>query len=394
MARNKDYYQGRRQRRNYWLIPFILVLGLITLMIVLFYGLQKYAVISDEGVKVSFSDTFAEGVSGKEGDAEELSFDTVIPEIVFQSPDYSRIEATAGRRVKPIRAVYIEAGQVTLERLQNAAASLVDGNALMIEMKPRNGQLLWNSQTPVAVSYGLGLDNEFSAALPAVISALKNREDGKQVYLVAQISCFIDELLANRSNQYALRSAAGFNYVDENGSWLDPYNPDLRNYIVGLIRELYEMGFDEVALADVMHPVAAGMEVQTNEGETVQSPFLYTREMSTEPDPVTAICGFAVYVANQLKDKPGLLSIYTDTPQSLVRNDEKTGQNAVLFMKIYDRVYYRTDRYTYTYNLQDMDGSVPYGDIHDRFVPVVINYIPHDNSSWVYIEKLAEEQQQ
>ena len=394
MARNKDFYQGRKQRRNYWLIPFILLLGLVTLLVVLFYGLQKYAVISADGVHVSFSEIEAEDSTGTDSTAEDLVFDTVVPDIVFQAPDYSRIPATAGKRVKPVRAVYLEAAEINLERLQNAAASLVDGNALMLEMKPRSGQLLWNSQTPIAVSYGLSLNNEFSNALPAMIPALKECEDGKQVYLVAQISCFIDELLANRSNQYALRSAAGFNYVDENGSWLDPYNSDLRNYIVGLIRELYDLGFDEVALADVMHPVAAGMEVQNTEGEIEQSPFLYTREMSTEPDPVTAICGFAVYVADQLKDKPGLLSIYTDTPQSLVRNDEKTGQNAVLFMKIYDRVYYRTDRYTYTYNLQDMEGSVPYGDVHDRFVPVVINLIPHDNSSWVYIEKLAEEQQQ
>ena len=172
MARNKDFYQGRRQRRNYWLIPFILVIGLITLLVVLFYGLQKYAVISDEGVKVSFSDTAA-GLPGDEkGSAEELSFDTVIPEIIFQAPDYSRIEAVAGKNVKPIRAVYISAGEVSIDRLQNAAANLVDGNALMIEMKPRNGQLLWNSKTPVAVSYGSSLDNEFSAQMETLIPAL------------------------------------------------------------------------------------------------------------------------------------------------------------------------------------------------------------------------------
>ena len=155
------------------------------------------------------------------------------------------------------------------------------------------------------------------------------------------------------------------------------------------MKELYEIGFDEVVLADVMHPVVE--TVQNAEGESVKAKFLYSREMSTEPDPVTAICGFAVYVANELKERNGLLSIYTDSPRSLVRNNEDSGQNAVLFMKIYDRVFYRTDRYTYTFNLQDMEGSVPYGNVHDRFVPVVINLIPHDNSSWVYIEQLEEQ---
>ena len=390
MAKNTDFYQGRRQRRNYWLIPFVLLLGVATLLVVLFYGLQKYASITDDGVKVEFSDV--EGASQDSSSnsvSEKLVFDSVVPEIVFEAPDYSRISATAGRNVKPLRAVYIQASEITQERLENAAASLVDGNALMLEMKPRSGQLVWRSNAALAVSYGLYTDTDFSNSLPTLIPSLKTTENGKEIYMVAQISCFIDELLATRSTQYALRTETGFNYTDENGTWLDPYNAEVRNYIIALARELFDMGFDEVVLADVMHPV--GATVQNAEGETIKAQFMYSREMSTEPNPVTAICGFAVYAANELKDRNGLLSIYTDSPQSLVRNNEDSGQNAVLFMKIYDRVFYRTDRYTYTFNLQDMEGSVPFGDIHDRFVPVVINLIPHDNSSWVYIEQLEEE---
>lgn len=391
MAKNTDFYRGRRQRRNYWLIPFILLLGLITLLVVLFYGMQKYATITDDGVKVVFTQSKSEedDTAVPVPEVEEVTYETIVPEIVFEAPDYSRIEATAGKKVRPLRAIYLNAGQISLDSLQEAAGKLVDGNALMLEMKPRSGQLIWNSKASIAVSYGLSTDSDFSNSLPALIPALKEREDGKKVYMVAQISCFIDDLLATRSSQYALRTEAGFNYTDDYGTWLDPYNSELRNYIVDLVRELYDMGFDEVVLADVMHPVVD--TVQNAEGETVKAKFLYSREMSTEPDPVTAICGFAVYVANELKDRPGLLSIYTDSPRSLVRNNEDSGQNAVLFMKIYDRVFYRTDRYTYTFNLQDMEGSVPYGDVHDRFVPVVINLIPHDNSSWVYIEQLEEQ---
>ena len=390
MARNSDFYRGRRQRRNYWLIPFILLLGIITMLVVLFYGLQKYAIINDDGVKVSFSDSdLDDNVVPESTETETLTFETVVPEILFEAPDYSRIEATAGKRVRPLRAIYLKAEEINLESLQEAAGKLVDGNALMLEMKPRSGQLVWNSSSSIAVSYGLSTDNEFSNSLPDVIPLLKEREDGKDIYMVAQISCFVDNLLATRSTQYALRTEAGLNYTDDFGMWLDPYNSELRNYIVELIRELYAMGFDEVVLADVMHPVVEA--VQNSEGEYVKAKFVYSREMSTEPDPVTAICGFAVYVANEMKDRTGLLSIYTDSPQSLVRNNPDSGQNAVLFMKIYDRVFYRTDRYTYTFNLQDMEGSVPYGNVHDRFVPVVINLIPHDNSSWVYIEQLEEE---
>lgn len=389
MARTPEFYTGRRQRRNYWLIPFVLLLGLAGLMVVLFYGVQKYAVITDDGVKVVLPGM--EQVTGtvSETASEQTQiFDKVVPEIIFEAPDYSRIVATAGRNVKPIRAIFLDASQISEERVQQAADNLVEGNALMLEMKPRSGQLVWNSKAPLAVSYGLSTDTEFSNNLPALISAVKNREDGKEVWLAAQISCFVDDMLASRSAQYALRTEYGMNYADESGTWLDPYNADVRNYILDLARELYEMGFDEVVLADVRHPVVD--TVQNAEGQDVKAVFLYSREMSTEPNPITAICGFAVYAEEQLEDRTGLLSIYTDSSRSLVRDDEGSGQNAVLFMKLYDRVYYRTDRYTYTYNLQDMEGSVPYGDVHDRFVPVVINLIPHDNSSWVYIEQLEE----
>ena len=390
MAKTKEYYQGRKQRRNYWLIPFIILLGLITLLVVLFYGMQKYATITDNGVSVILPGMEAQAITGSNsGDqpSKEKIYDTVIPEIVFEAPDYSRITATAGRRVRPIRAVYIEAEDISEERLQEAAANLVEGNALLLEMKPRNGQLVWNSQASLAKNYGLGTDSEFSNSLPNLIPALKIREtDDKEIWLAAQISCFIDDMLASRSTQYALRTEYGQNYTDESGTWLDPYNSDVRNYIIELAKELYDMGFDEVILSDVMHPVVG--EVQNSIGEYVKPAFLYSREMSTDPNPITAICGFAVYAADELKERTGLLSIYTDSSRSLVRDDEENGQNAVLFMKIYDRVYYRTDRYTYTYNLQDMEGSVPYGNVHDRFVPVVINLIPHDNSSWVYIERL------
>ncbi len=364
---------------------------MITLLVVLFYGMQKYATITDNGVTVILPgmEAVSSNSTGSTAEQREMIFDTVIPEIIFESPDYSRIVAKAGRRVRPIRAIFLEASEISEQRLADAQAALVDGNALMLEMKPRSGQLVWNSKSNMARSYGLGTDTDFSNSLPKLIPSLKLREsDEKQIWLVAQISCFIDDLLATRSNQFALRTETGMNYSDDNGTWLDPYNADVRNYIIDLARELYEMGFDEVVLADVMHPVKPA--VQNAEGEYVKPTFLYSREMSTEPNPITAICGFAVYAESELDDRTGLLSIYTDSPRSLVRDDEESGQNAVLFMKLYDRVYYRTDRYTYTYNLQDMQPSVTIGNAQNRFVPVVINLIPHDNSSWVYIERLEQ----
>ena len=385
MAKNREFYRGQKKRRNYALIPFVIGLALITLLVVAFYGLQKYAVITKDGVRIVMPWDEPEAEVDEEGH-EIREFEEVETQLVFDEPDYSRITARAGRRARPMRAIYIAAEDVNRENLLRRAEQLNSGNALVLEMKPRSGYLLWVSDTELAQQYSLSVVNELTSDMPGMLQELRDyaAEQDKDIWLVAQISCCVDGLLATRTTDFALRTASGADYVDETGYWLDPYNAELRRYIVALVQELYAMGFDEVILADVMHPVP-----ETREGETPA--FIYTREMSAAPSPINAICGFALYAANQLEEREDgkLLSIYLDTPRSLVRYDEGTGQNGVLFFKLYDRVYYRTDRYTYTYNYSDIEPNVTIGSSKDRFVPVVINYLP-DNTSWVYIEDLPE----
>ncbi len=383
MAKKQEFYKGRKKRRNYALIPFVIVLALLALIVVLFYSMQKYAVISKEGVTMVLpGDEPEETVIDSSGN-EVRVFEKVETELVFDPPDYSRVEAVAGRNAKPLRAIYVAAEDVNTDHLMEMAARLSSGNALLLEMKPRAGALVWNSQATLAQRYGLYYQSALDTDMDKIITDLRayGDEHDKYIYLVAQISCCVDDLLPVRTTDYTLRTEAGWDYHDDTGTYLDPYSADVRNYIVELCRELYAMGFDEVVLADVVHPVPAADSGNAN--------FLYSAEMSTTPSPVNAVCGFALYVASQLEDEPGLLSIYLDSARALVGPEESSGQNGVLFSKVYDRIYYRTDKWTYSYNLQDMEGTITIGELHDRLVPVVINYLP-ENSSWIYIEQLAE----
>ena len=384
MAKNREFYKGRRKRRNYALIPFVMLLAILAVTVVLFYSMQKYAVISKQGV-----DMVLPGAAPKAGTvidssgAEVRVFDPVDVNIIFDPPDYSRVQISAGGGMKPVRAIFIAAEDVNTDHLMEMAGRLSSGNALMIEMKPRAGALVWNSQAALAKQYGLYYQSALENDVAQMIQSLKDfgAEHDKDIYLIAQISCCVDDLLPVRTTSYTLRTESGFDFRDENGTYLDPYSTGVRNYVVELCRELYAMGFDEVVLADVMHPVPTS--------ENSQGQFLYTAEMSTAPSPITAICGFCMYVTDALKDEDGALSVYLDTAKALVGPDVSTGQDGVLFSKIFDRIYYRTDMWTYSYNVQDMEGIIKIGSVYDRLVPVVINYLP-DNSSWIYIEKLAQ----
>ena len=378
MARVQVFYKGRRKRRNYLFIPFVILLAIISLGMVTFYGLQKYAVINKDSVSIELPILADKNAVFDSQGHQIKSFDPVNVSVVLEEPDYSGIEAVAGEKVKPMRAIFVPYTDLNHDKLQEYVGRLNQGNALLLEMKPRSGQLMWESQAEMAVNYGISVPSETTAAVRDFLAEMEE----KDIYLAAQISCCIDNLLPTRTSAYTIKNEVGMNYQDEKGLWLDAYNEAVRKYAAQMAQELFDMGFDEVVLADVAHPTL-----------TEPVTLLYTNEISSQRDTSLAVCGFAVSVARQLQDREsGALSIYCDTRPGLVKPDLTTGQDARLFMKLYDRVYLKTDKSAYPYNVEDIQSNVTIGSVYDRLMPVVENYIPSDNSSWVLIDVPEEEE--
>ena len=380
MARVQEFYKGRRKRRNYAMIPFIVLLLLFSLAMVLFYGMQKYAVITDDGVSVELPILKDPNATTVDSQGREIkNFERVQAEIVFDEPDYTNVKADPEPDAPPVRAIFIPAENISHDKLLEYAARLVSGNALLLEMKPRSGEMLWESHSQMAMAYSLSMPTERTAQMPELIQMLKDED----IYLVAQISCCIDETLPSRTTAYCVQTETGLIYRDEKGTWLDAYNLDMRTWIAEMVEELYALGFDEVVLADLAHPTLP---------EENPPVLRYTREMSTARSTDLAACGLAAGVAKQLADREdGVLSIYCDSLTGLVKTDVNTGQNAPYFMKLYDRVYLRTDKYAYSYNVGDIQPRTEYGNVYDRLVPVVENYIP-ENSSWILVDVEEEEE--
>ena len=377
MARVQVFYKGRRKRRNYLFIPFVILLAIISVGMVTFYGLQKYAVINKDSVSIELPILADKNAVFDSQGHEIKSFDPVNVSVVLEEPDYSGIEAVAGEKVKPMRAIFVPYTDLNHDKLQEYVGRLNQGNALLLEMKPRSGQLMWESQAEMAVNYGISVPSETTAAVRDFLAEMEE----KDIYLAAQISCCIDNLLPTRTSAYTSKNEIGMNYQDGNGFWLDAYNEAVRKYAAQMAQELFDMGFDEVVLADVAHPTL-----------TEPVTLLYTNEISSQRDTSLAVCGFAVSVARQLQDREsGALSIYCDTRPGLVKPDLTTGQDARLFMKLYDRVYLKTDKSAYPYNVEDIQSNVSIGTVYDRLMPVVENYIPSDNSSWVLVDVPEEE---
>lgn len=374
MARVQEFYKGRRKRRNHALIPFIVLLILFSLAMVLFYGMQKYAVITDDGVSVELPILKDPNATTVDSSGREIkNFPKIQTEIIFDEPDYSGAKANPEPNAPEVRAIFIPAENISRDKLLEYAARLVSGNALLLEMKPRSGEMLWESHTQMAMAYSLSVPTERTAQMPELIQMLKDEE----IYLVAQISCCIDETLPTRTTAYCVQTETGLIYRDGYGTWLDAYNLDMRTWIAEMVQELYDLGFDEVVLADLAHPTLP---------EENPPVLRYTREISTDRSTDLAVCGLAAGVAKQLEDREsGVLSIYCDSLTGLVKTDVNTGQNAPYFMKLYDRVYLKTDKYAYSYNVSDIQPRTEYGNVYDRLVPVVENYIP-ENTSWILVD--------
>lgn len=370
MAHNPDFYKGKsKKKRSFAVIPFAIIVGLAAIAIVTFYGLQKYAVITKDDVSVRFSGFEETDTSSLLSDNGVKEFETVDTPISFEAPDYGAQAQVVDGRVPELRAIFVPSDELYRAQIEEYAARLSKGNALVLEMKPATGYLNWNCQAEEVQKYGMYTMNSNVDDLALLITELH----GRGIYLVAQISCCLDELYASRCNSVALTDQFGMVYRDQMGTWLDAYNVNLRRYVVEMVEELYAMGFDEVVLANVAHP-RLGEDVSVN----------YTRDMSTTPSAANAVLGFAVSVAQDLQNRDGYLSIYIDSATALVRTDTGNGQSGPFFLKLFDRVYYNTDKYKYSFNISDIESSVTVGVASDRFIPVVENYLP-DSTSWVLI---------
>ena len=108
MARNSEFYKGRRKKRSYAIIPAAVIIGIIVLTVVLFYSMQQYAVISKEGVSVELPILKSEENTTVDSEGNVVKvFDPVDASITFDDPDYSGIEAQVGEDVPAMRAIYV-----------------------------------------------------------------------------------------------------------------------------------------------------------------------------------------------------------------------------------------------------------------------------------------------
>ena len=364
---NSEFYRGKRKKTGPVLIITIVVLALIAFVALVFYGLQKYIVISNNGLRLDIP-ILSDGTQVKDDDGNvQRTFKQADAEIEIGEPDYSNISPVAGAALKEMKAVYIPAADVTQSGVEaKLAAKADDVNAVVLDVKTTTGMLVWKSEANLAKGYA----TSGTVDLKPIISSLK----GQGMYVAVRLCCFADNALATRYTQGVLRTTEGEAYSDGNGAWLDPTNAAVQSYLTELCKELADMGVDEIILLGMRLPDVSGMT------------YAYSKAATSEQTPVTALSGFAISIARNMRNSGAKLSVQITSQAALTDGvDNVTGQSAELFFKIFDRVYCTADVDTAADKVSAAEDYIELGDVNKRLVPMCYGSAP-ETDCWVIME--------
>ena len=130
----------------------------------------------------------------------------------------------------------------------------------------------------------------------APVLQLMDRAKASGLKLIAKMSCLDDSEYALANLTHALPIAGGALWIGEGGSyWLDPSNESVQDYLLGMIEELIDMGFDEILLDTFYFPESQSIVYNTG---------TYTRaELLTQAyDHMAAVvknrCILGIYISN------------------------------------------------------------------------------------------------
>ena len=201
----------------------------------------------------------------------------------------------------PFQGVFL-----SLDQLADAQ-TLADGyDGVILPMKTADGALGYVSALPLAADAGA------SSGDPDRNEVLRALNDTPGLYTVAQVSCLRDSALVREEPGLSLHRVSGSPWLDESRQgWLDPAQPQVQSYLIGLCRELAQLGFDEILLTDCGFPTQGDLDSLRAVEEKEETLETFCRQLQ-----------------GALADTPGTLSVMGQ--RDSVTADPVSGQTTAL----------------------------------------------------------------
>lgn len=192
-----------------------------------------------------------------------------------------------------------------------------DCTAVLLPMKTADGALGYVSSLTQA------LDWHASWGALSQNQTLRQLNAKPNLHTAALVSCLLDGLAVQEPRLTLLRPG-GSPWLDETGAaWLDPAQPEVQAYVIGVCRELAQLGFDEIVLTHCAYPPSRSLRGEEDRNRAAE------------------LEGFCRQIQGALSDLPVTLSILAE--DDALEPDAQSGQTATLLASFPGRVWSRAD---------------------------------------------------
>ncbi|MDW2797455.1 putative glycoside hydrolase [Clostridium boliviensis] len=193
-------------------------------------------------------------------------------EVTEDSSESTQAE-TVGTSVLPqkkpvkVKGIYISGYMAGSEGFQ-AILDKVKGteiNAVVIDVKNDDGRITFAMDDAPTVKE-IGAEKKYIRDMPAMMAQLKERG----IYTIARVVAFRDPYLAEQKPEWSLKNKDGSLHRDNQGlAWVNPYCPEVWDYLVEVGEAASEAGFDEVQFDYIRFSTDSSMkQVAFDENET------------------------------------------------------------------------------------------------------------------------------
>ena len=130
-------------------------------------------------------------------------------------------------------------------------------NAIVMDVKNEYGSTSFLTSFKQENSYGAHLERT-NRNIQKFIQTMKE----KNIYTIARIVTFKDELQASNNPKYAIKKADGTIWRNhDNMAWVDPFDRRSHEYTLSIAEEAAKVGFDEINFDYIRFPAKVGLKL-------------------------------------------------------------------------------------------------------------------------------------
>ncbi len=189
-----------------------------------------------------------------------------------------------------------------------------DINTVVVDVKNEYGSTSYKTSFKQANSYGAWHKRTIKN-----IEKFMELMKSKNIYTIARVVVFKDELQASNNPQYAIKKKNGEIWRNhDNMAWVDPFDTRAHKYTIAIAEDAARVGFDEINFDYIRFPAKKGL--------------VFSQE-NTQENRIKAIGEFLEYAKKKLRKYGVFISVDTYGNICWSKDDNNIGQTIVSLAK-------------------------------------------------------------